>query len=331
LCATAACYFGRPVENTGLLPRVCSALILSLTLLFFGAPSSCAQSPAPAQTPVGQATPLKLDFPDSTGGLEHLAKEMLKAQKSGDNVRATALAQSLILPDPAAWYLDTFGPGIASDEGAKYAADRNHLPSEILSFLFGALQGHFDEITAARFTETCDDNAGESAFGTLQLRLRPVPLYELRLQNGNHFLRLFAFVYVDGGFRFVLAPKVPNHFPYRPRPVRNPDTQQDSSAADAPGTRIRQGGNVTAARLIKRVQPEYPHIAREELLEGTVRLHAIIAKDGSISQLVVLQGYCSLAKASMDAVSRWRYSPTLFSAQPVEVDTTIDVIFTLNH
>jgi protein TonB len=47
--------------------------------------------------------------------------------------------------------------------------------------------------------------------------------------------------------------------------------------------------------------------------------------------LVVLQGYCSLAKSSMDAVSKWRYTPTLFSGQPVEVDTTIDVIFSLNH
>ncbi|HKD49913.1 MAG TPA: energy transducer TonB [Candidatus Acidoferrum sp.] len=62
-----------------------------------------------------------------------------------------------------------------------------------------------------------------------------------------------------------------------------------------------------------------------------MRLHAIIGKDGSISNLVVLKGYCSLAKASVKAVSQWRYSPTLLLGQPVEVDTTIDVVFALNY
>jgi len=320
-----------PVENTVLLRHICTAPLLSLALLFPGASLSRAQAPSPVQTPSNPATVLKLDYPDSTSGLEHLAREILKAQKAGDSARASALAQTMILPDPAAWYLETFGPGIANDEGTKYAADRNRLPSEVLGFFFGALQGQFDDVTAARFAQTCDDNAGDTAFGTLQLRIQPVPLYELRFRNGNRFLRFFALAYVDGGFRFVLAPKIPDHFPYRPRPARNPDAQNDSTGSDAPGARIRQGGVVTASRLIKRVQPEYPTIARDEHLQGTVRLHAIISKDGSVSQLVVLQGYCSLAKSSVDAVSRWRYSPTMIAGQPVEVDTTIDVIFALNH
>ncbi len=314
-----------------LLRHIRTVPLLSLTLLFPGAFLSRAQAPSPVQTPSNPATILKLDYPDSTSGLEHLAREILKAQKAGDSARASALAQTMVLPDPSAWYLQTFGPAIANDEGAKYAADRNHLPAEIFTFFFGALQNHNTDVTAARFTETCDDNAGDTAFGTLQLRIQPVPLYELRFRNSNQFLRFFALAYVDGGFRFVLAPKIPDHFPYRPRPARNPDAQNDSAGSDAPGTRIRQGGVVTASRLIKRVQPEYPTIARDEHLQGTVRLHAIISKDGSVSQLVVLQGYCSLAKSSVDAVSRWRYSPTMIAGQPVEIDTTIEVIFALNR
>ena len=94
---------------------------------------------------------------------------------------------------------------------------------------------------------------------------------------------------------------------------------------------LRVGGNVQAARIVRRVQPEYPEVARNERLQGTVRVHAIIGKDGSVSHLVVLRGYCSLAKASVKAVSQWRYTPTLLLGQPVEVDTTIDVIFALNH
>jgi len=95
-------------------------------------------------------------------------------------------------------------------------------------------------------------------------------------------------------------------------------------------TRIRQGGAVTQASLINRVQPVYPPLARQTRVSGTVRLHAIISKDGSVQQLEVLQGHPLLVQAALDAVRQWRYRPTLLNGEPVEVDTTIDVIFSLN-
>jgi TonB family protein len=164
------------------------------------------------------------------------------------------------------------------------------------------------------------------------LRIQPVPLYELRLRNGDRFLRLFTIVYVDGGFRYALAPRVPDHFPFVGRKAETVTTEVTTPTLPDKSTKpLRVGGNVQAARIIQRVQPVYPEIARREHLQGVVRLHAIIAKDGSLSQLVVLRGYCSLAKASVDAVKKWRYSPTLLLGQPVEVDTTIDVIFALSY
>ena len=289
-----------------------------------------AQETAPAQPSTAAPKAASVDYPDSTRGLERLAKDILNALKEGKESQATELAQSMILPDPATWYLQTFGPYIAHDEGAKYAADKN-LPKEILSFFFGAIQNHFTDVIAARFGDSCDDNAGESAFGTLQLRVQPVPLYELRLRNGDKFLRLFTVVYLDGGFRYVLAPRVPDHFPFVGRPAPGPKEQIVTAPADQDAKALRVGGNVQAAKIVRRVQPQYPEVARSERLQGTVRLHAIISKDGSISQLVVLRGYCSLAKASVQAVSQWRYTPTLLLGQPVQVDTTIDVIFALNY
>ena len=94
--------------------------------------------------------------------------------------------------------------------------------------------------------------------------------------------------------------------------------------------RIRQGGNVQAARLINRVQPTYPPLARQARIQGTVRLHAIIAKDGTVQQLEVVSGHPLLVQSALDAVRQWRYQPTLLNGEPVEVDTTIDVIFSLN-
>ena len=86
-----------------------------------------------------------------------------------------------------------------------------------------------------------------------------------------------------------------------------------------------------AAKIIKRVQPVYPPLARQTRIQGTVRLHVIIAKDGTIKQLEIMSGHPLLQQAALDAVRQWRYQPTLLNGDPVEVDTTIDVIFALNE
>jgi protein TonB len=96
-------------------------------------------------------------------------------------------------------------------------------------------------------------------------------------------------------------------------------------------SRIKVGGNVTAARIVNRTAPVYPALARQTRISGTVRLHAIIAKDGTVQQLEVLSGHPLLVQAALDAVRQWRYQPTLLNGEPVEVDTTVDVIFSLNQ
>ena len=96
-------------------------------------------------------------------------------------------------------------------------------------------------------------------------------------------------------------------------------------------SRIKVGGNVTAARIVNRTAPVYPPLARQTRISGTVRLHAIIAKDGTVQQLEVLSGHPLLVQAALDAVRQWRYQPTLLNGEPVEVDTTVDVIFSLNQ
>ena len=95
--------------------------------------------------------------------------------------------------------------------------------------------------------------------------------------------------------------------------------------------RIRQGGNVQAAKLINKIQPAYPPLARQTRISGTVRLHAIIGKSGEVKQLEVMSGHPLLVQAALDAVRQWKYQPTQLNGEAVEVDTTIDVIFSLNQ
>ncbi len=93
--------------------------------------------------------------------------------------------------------------------------------------------------------------------------------------------------------------------------------------------RIRVGGNVQQAKMAHMVQPIYPTIAKTAHIQGTVTLHAVIAKDGSVQELQYIAGPPLLMRPAMDAVRQWRYQPTLLNGEPVEVDTTISVVFTL--
>ncbi len=92
---------------------------------------------------------------------------------------------------------------------------------------------------------------------------------------------------------------------------------------------IRVSSGVQAAKVIRKVNPTYPPIARQARIQGVVRLEAIIAKDGSIQNLRVIQGHPLLVQTALQAVRQWRYAPTLLNDQPVEVITYIDVIFKL--
>jgi periplasmic protein TonB len=92
---------------------------------------------------------------------------------------------------------------------------------------------------------------------------------------------------------------------------------------------LRVGGNVQQANLLRQVTPVYPPIAKTAHISGTVVLHAIISKDGTIEQLEYVSGPPLLMKNAMDAVRQWRYKPTMLNGEPVEVDTTVSVVFTL--
>jgi TonB family protein len=294
-------------------------LLDPLTLL------SAAQSPS--TDPQAKAAAPHLEYPDSTSGLEHLAKDIMKAQKSNDAARADQLLQSFILPQPREWYEQVFGPIIARNEGALYERASASVPPTLARQFLDAINLDANSIEARRFDRSCDDNAGELTFGILDARLVKVPLYEIIFIKGNKLMRFASFAYVNGGFRFVIPPKLEGSV--FPPPIRKTTTEHSENSKEI--NRVVVGGNVQAARLITKVQPQYPEIAKRERLQGKVRLHAIIGKDGSLKHIYVLSGYCSLAEASLDAIQKWRYSPTILMGNPVEVDTQIEVNFQLSQ
>jgi TonB family protein len=268
-------------------------------------------------------------YPDSARGLEKLVEDLFQAAKKNDAATYSALISSFALPVPDDWFQDTFG-----DEGElmfkEYPGAGPNLVNQLQAFFVRIRTEKFTEATAQKHEASCDDNSGEMIYPVMVMRQGPVPLYELRFHQGDKFYRLWAFAYIDGGFRYVGDLRPPEYFPSKSAKRSSAENKPEKTPEDTE-KRIRVGGNVIAARIVRRVQPEYPDTARREHLQGTVRLHAIIAKDGTIRKLRVLTGYCSLSEAAMKAVRQWRYTPTRLEGNPVEVDTTIDVIYALNR
>jgi peptidyl-prolyl cis-trans isomerase A (cyclophilin A) len=102
----------------------------------------------------------------------------------------------------------------------------------------------------------------------------------------------------------------------------------------APGTlpkRVDISAGVAQGMLVSKTPPVYPIDAKQAGVQGTVVLSAVIGRDGIIRDLQVVSGPDLLQQAALDAVKMWRYRPYLLNGQPVEVRTTINIIFTLGH
>ncbi len=94
--------------------------------------------------------------------------------------------------------------------------------------------------------------------------------------------------------------------------------------------KLRVSSGVAAGNLIHMVQPQYPPLARQARIQGTVKLQAVIGKDGSIQNLRVVSGHKMLAQAALEAVRQWRYKPYYLNGEPYEVEFEINVEFKLS-
>ena len=98
----------------------------------------------------------------------------------------------------------------------------------------------------------------------------------------------------------------------------------------APSVRPPRVSHMMEGNLIRRVQPEYPALAKQAHIQGTVVLRAVIDREGIIQDLQVISGHPLLVPAAINAVRQWRYHPFYLNDQPVEVETRVTVNFSLS-
>jgi protein TonB len=111
----------------------------------------------------------------------------------------------------------------------------------------------------------------------------------------------------------------------RPRPAEDPVVHHVDNR------RVLHFSSIDPAMLKRRIDPDYPALARQTHREGRVELHAIIGTDGAIQSLQIISGDVIFYRSALAAVEQWLYKPTYLNGVPVQVDTTITVIYSMPH
>lgn len=243
-------------------------------------------------------------YPESTDGLKLLIRDVFSAMKSKDDQKTSCYFSSMTLTEHTAWFAKTFGPTEGALLDAKYAELLPSLPEDLKGIFEYALKGNRTDPQVTVLEK--DSTASVLGHAVVDAMQTPTPLYVASATNPEqrYGAAIGDFFFVDGAFRFV-------------------PTQVLQALSTAPPLRIRVGGNTQLAKLLAKVDPIHP--ATEA--QGSVLLHVVIAVDGSVREITVVNGDPVLGKAAVDAVRQWRYQPTTLNGSPVEVDTTIRIEF----
>lgn len=290
--------------------------MLKLFLAFSALSCLLASPAAPQETKGLRASPETAapGYPNGPDGLKQLLLDILGAMRAGNNARAAVLMSSLQLPDHTAWFTQVFGP----EDGTRLAAQYEKVRAEFedrRSAQFRSVAALKEMTIHIELLENPNDlglnDLEKAALGAMR---QPVPLFKAQVRTPDSLagVSLGYYAYVKGGFRHIYLARV--FF---------------TVLSTAPHLRIRVSEKIQEKYLIRLVMPVYPRAAKALGIHGTVRLDAVIAEDGTVRDLKPLEGDPLLTKAALEAVRQWRYRATLLDKVPAEVQTTIEVIFSL--
>lgn len=106
-------------------------------------------------------------------------------------------------------------------------------------------------------------------------------------------------------------------------------TLTSAALSQAVATRVRTSEKFMRALLITKVSPDYPPLARQARIQGSVILRVHINKSGDVESMQLISGHPMLAPAAVEAVKQWKYKPYLLNGEPIAVETSVTVNFTL--
>jgi protein TonB len=106
-------------------------------------------------------------------------------------------------------------------------------------------------------------------------------------------------------------------------------TDPNTAAAGSESKPVSLSPDTASTYLLQRVEPQYPDEARQQRIQGSVVLDAVVGADGAVRGLNPISGDPRLRSAAIEAVQQWHYKPYVVNGTPVDFETTVTINFTL--
>lgn len=278
-----------------------------------------------AARPQGAAvsTPDIPTYPDSEPGLKHLMQDALNAAKSNDRTKLEEITNSMVLPSSDDLFSSTFGPVRGKFYAKLYSENNRRIAADLSGIFWELTSGKFGILAVHEFKNQCDFSADQDEYPVLAERIVPEPFSVVRFSHGSLVKEFRFLAYVNGGFRFLGQLSASAGFVSNTGKAMVHDSASDSSSDTNSGRSVV----IPQPKWVHQVHPEYPMEARNAHIQGTVVVHVIINKDGTIGELHLIRGQCPLARAAIEAIKQWRFEPTLLDGKAIQVETEFEVGF----
>jgi TonB family protein len=252
----------------------------------------------PLQARRSPTTDTQIEYANSSEGLRKLLDSLVGVARKNDRAELQRLIRNLEIPNYESWFTTTFGEdkggGWAEAYGRWLAKGEGEF--EELIFKLALMNGDF-EVETFDTAKKYDTLKGPLDEYVAKWKAPATPQEEEPTPIGDFF-------FIDGTFRWNANSK---YFPF---------------------AKVKTG-RITPAKLIQQVNPVYPAEAREKKIEGTVKLQVLVRKDGTVTVQRVIEGDPVLSSAAIEAVQQWRFEPWQLNGQAIEMQSTVEVVFSL--
>jgi len=245
-------------------------------------------------------TPTPSEYPDKPAGLKKMIQDLLKAEKDGDQQKLKEYWEELKIPNSDEWFGQVFGDRFGPLMAKTYLAQSPIIGKSLGKTLTNALRDKMTQVDVLRFDKACDSEAGDNVYPLLAARRQQLPVYEVKLANGTYWTELFAFIYVQGAFRFIPQPTIPQ----LSTTIR---TIRTAPSDDAKGADDSDDSGFTPASITHQVPPIYPEGIGQSLTDS-VKINVLLGADGSIKEMYPISGRCAFVEAFQKSIRKWTFS-----------------------
>ena len=251
--------------------------------------------------------------PESAAGLQSQLETLLRVATSGDSKQFADRINELQIPENANWFATVFGEETGTRPASTYRMSWEVYKEQIKKMFHDVGTSKRGHVFVKEFPTSSGAPMDTFVRAILQNAKGPLVVYTAGAGKDRETDSLpGVYVYVQGAFRVV------NWRTFYDLPNVKP-------------IRIRVGSSVAQAQLVYQVNPILSAGARQEPGQRAVVIHTIIDRDGNVSLAEAVSGPAELIQSAVEAVLQWRFKRTVLNGDPVEMDTTFTITFSVGR